>query len=71
MPIYVNEMIKINDIVLKRRKFLNLTQAQLAERAEISLKSLKSIEYGDGNPTLNNLTKVLDVLGMKLTVELK
>lgn len=64
-------MTNINEVIRKRRKFLSLTQAELAERAEISLKSLKSLEYGKGNPTIGNVTKVLHVLGLKLTVELK
>jgi transcriptional regulator with XRE-family HTH domain len=64
-------MAEINEIIRMRRKFLNLTRAQLADRAGISLKSLKSLEYGDGNPTLSSVTKVLYILGMKLTIELK
>ncbi len=64
-------MIKITEIIRKRRKFLHLTLAQLGERAEISLRSLKSIENGDGNPTIGQLVKVLDVLGMQLKVEIK
>jgi transcriptional regulator with XRE-family HTH domain len=67
----MNNTTKINEVIRKRRKFLNLTQAQLADRAEISLKSLKSLEYGNGNPTLDSVTKVLGVLGLKLGVELK
>ena len=62
---------KIPELIRKRRRFLKLTQAQLAERAEISLRSLKSIENGVGNPTLRQMAKILDILGMNLTVELK
>lgn len=65
------DIILINEIIQKRRKFLKLTQEQLAERAGISLRSLKLIEYGQGNPTIRQLSKLLDVLGMKLAVDLK
>ena len=61
----------INEIIQKRRKFLKLTQEQLSERAGVSLRSLKLIEYGQGNPTIQQLTKVLDILGLKLKVDLK
>ncbi|MCK6605280.1 MAG: helix-turn-helix domain-containing protein [Ignavibacteriaceae bacterium] len=59
------------EIIQKRRMFLKLTQQQLAEYAGISLRSLKSIESGSGNPTIQQLTKVLEILGMRLNIEVK
>ena len=61
----------IHEIIKKRRKFLKLTQEQLSERAGVSLRSLKLIEYGKGNPTIQQLTKILDILGLKIKVDLK
>jgi y4mF family transcriptional regulator len=51
-----------------RRNYLNITQADLAEIASVSLRSLIDIEQGKGNPSLNQLMKILDVLGMKVEI---
>ena len=59
----------IGDVVRSRRKFLRLRQRDLAEMAEITLRSLSEIESGRGNPTLNQLSKVAAVLGMEVTLK--
>jgi len=41
----------------------------LAELANIGLRTLKQIESGRGNPTINTLQKLADVLGMELKLE--
>ena len=51
-----------------RRNYLNITQVDLAEIAGVSLRSLIDIEQGKGNPSLNQLMKILDVLGMKIEI---
>ena len=62
---------KIGTIVVKRRKFLKITQEQLAEVAGISMRSLKLIESGNGNPTVKQISKILIVLGMNLNIEIQ
>jgi transcriptional regulator with XRE-family HTH domain len=46
-------------------------QKDLSEITGISLRSLIDIESGKGNPSINQLNKILDALGLtlKLTVE--
>ncbi len=51
-----------------RRNFLRITQGDLAEIADISLRSLIDMEQGKGNPSLNQLMKILDVLGLQVSV---
>lgn len=51
-----------------RRNYLNITQVDLAEIAGVSLRSLIDIEQGKGNPSLGQLMKILDVLGMKVEI---
>lgn len=61
-----------NQIVGKlknRRLELGVTQEYLAEIAGISLRTLKKIEAGNSNPTLETLTKLASVLGMELKIE--
>lgn len=67
----MNESIQIGSILVKRRKFLKITQEHLADIAGVSLRSLKSIENGDGNPTVKQISKILKVLGMKITIEIQ
>jgi transcriptional regulator with XRE-family HTH domain len=54
-----------------RRKELNITQPHLAELAEISTNTLYKMERGQGNPSLQVLCKVADVLGMELQLKIK
>ena len=49
-----------------RRKFLSLSQADLAEMAELSLATIKDIERGEGNPSIATVSKIMDVLGMEI-----
>jgi len=64
-------MANIHEILGKRiqsfRKKKGLTQLQLAEMANLSLKHLGEIERGRGNPTLESLHS----LSMSLEVSLK
>lgn len=69
--LFMNDYSSISEMISKRRRFLGLTQDALASRAGVSLRSLKSIEAAEGNPTLLQLTKVLHFLGLKLTAVLR
>ena len=58
--------------VIKERKYiLKINQEYLAELSEVGIATLKRLESGKGNITLNNLRKIADVLGMELKLELK
>lgn len=57
--------------IKKRRNILNITQEQLADMAEIGLRTLKGIENGTGNPTITTINKLAEVLGMNLTLSIK
>jgi y4mF family transcriptional regulator len=65
----MEELKKIGIEIKKRRKLLGIIQADLAEIAGISLRSLKEIETGKGNPTFIQLLKVLDSLGLRIKIE--
>jgi transcriptional regulator with XRE-family HTH domain len=62
---------QIGKIIQERRDYLNLTQKDVAEMAGITFKSISEIELGIRNPTINTLNKVLDVLGLDLSVHIK
>ena len=62
---------QIGKIIQERRDYLNLTQKDVAEMAGITFKSISEIELGIRNPSINTLNKVLDVLGLELSVKIK
>ena len=62
---------QIGKIVQERRDYLNLTQKDVAEMSGITFKSLSEIELGRRNPSINTLNRVLDVLGLILSVQIK
>lgn len=61
----------LGETIKNRRKELSITQPHLAELANISTNTLYKIERGQGNPTLEVLNKLAEVLGMELTLEVK
>ncbi|MBE0674294.1 MAG: helix-turn-helix transcriptional regulator [Bacteroidales bacterium] len=58
-------------ILKERRESLQVTQETLAEMAGVGLRTLKQIESGTGNPTLSTLTKIADVLGLEIILQVK
>lgn len=63
-----------NDLVftvVDRRKSLKVTQEVLSELSGISLRAVKQFESGKGNPTLNTILKLIDVLGLELKLVVK
>jgi DNA-binding XRE family transcriptional regulator len=46
------------------RKLQGLTQAQLADRAGVNRKTVMRLEHGDGGVSVENLFRVLRVLGV-------
>ena len=57
--------------VKTRRRELDNTQPHLAELADISVNTLYKLEKGQGNPSLEVLTKLAEVLGMELIFQVK
>ena len=64
-------LLNLANSIKERRKVLNITQKQLTELAEISLRTLINIENGNGNPTILVIKKLAIVLGMELKFEVK
>ena len=54
-----------------RRITLQTTQETLSILSGVSLRTVKQFESGKGNPTLDTLQKIADVLGLELKLEIK
>ena len=57
--------------IKERRKALKITQNHLAELSGVGLRTLKAIETGKNNPTLETVIKLAEVLGMEIKLEIK
>lgn len=61
----------LGDTIKQRRKELGITQPHLAELAQVSTNTLYQLERGISNPSLLVLTKIANVLGLELRLEVK
>ncbi len=61
----------IKEVMKQRRKFLHISQLDLAEIAEVSLSTVKDIERGKGNPSMATVEKILEVLGMEIDYKVR
>ncbi len=55
----------------ERRVMLRVTQETLAELSGVGLRTLKQFERGKGNPTLQTLQKLADILGMEICLQIR
>ena len=62
---------EIVNSIKERREMLKVTQESLAELSGVGLRTIKQFESGKGNPTLQTLQKIADLLGLELTLKLK
>ncbi len=62
---------ELGEAIKLRRKELGVTQPDLAELAKVGLNTLYMLEKGKGNPSLEVINKLTEVLGMELRLEIK
>lgn len=70
--VYYNRLdMKLSDTIKERRARLKITQSDLAEMSGLSLATVKDIERGKGNPSLQTVEKLLAVLGLEVVFRLR
>lgn len=57
--------------IRERRKLLNIRQGDLAELSGIGLRTVIALENGTANPSLETLTRIIEVLGLEITLNVK
>lgn len=57
--------------IKERRENLQVTQEGLAKLSGVGLRTLKQFESGKGNPTLQTIQKLADVLGLEICLRVK
>ena len=53
---------RLGDCIYKKRKELKMTQAELAEKSDITEQTIRKIEHGEGNPQLDVLCSLITSL---------
>ena len=61
----------IIETLKKRRITLQVNQETLALLSGVSLRTVKQFESRKGNPTLETIQKLADVLGLEIRLEIK
>ncbi|MDP8202494.1 MAG: helix-turn-helix domain-containing protein [Candidatus Tenebribacter burtonii] len=59
------------EIIKQRRKILAINQLDLSEISEVALHTISDIESGKGNPTLQVMNKICEILGLQIIFEVK
>lgn len=62
---------EIGSVIKSRRHDLHITQQELADLAEVNINTIVAVERGAGNPKLETLIAISDVLGLQTIVKLK
>lgn len=59
------------NIIKERRVLLGLTQQDLADYTGLSVRFIKSVEAGKGNPSIGSLEKIAQILGLEIFIRVK
>lgn len=57
--------------IKERRALLKISQQDLSDFSGVSISTVKDLERGVGNPSLQTLQKILDVVGLEIVLQLK
>ena len=61
----------LQETIKERRRILSLSQKDLAEMSELSLATIKDIERGKGNPSIETVSRIMDILGMEIVYRVR
>lgn len=59
------------NLIKERRTLLGLTQQDLSDYTGLSVRIIKSIEAQQGNPSLNTLERIAEILGLEIVMKVK
>ena len=62
---------QLADLLVSRRKELSIKQEELSEITSVALRTIRDLEKGLGNPSLDTIQKLMEVLGIELVFRLK
>lgn len=57
--------------IKERRALLGISQQDLSDYSGVGISTVKDLERGVGNPSLETLKKILDVVGLEMVLQVK
>ena len=61
----------IGTVIKERRTILGISQQDLSDYSGVGISTVKDLERGVANPSLQTLRKILDVVGMEMVLQVK
>lgn len=58
-------------VIKERRALLGISQQDLADYSGVGISTIKDFERGVGNPSLQTLQKILEVVGLEMVLQVK
>lgn len=61
----------IGATIKERRALLGISQQDLSDYSGVGISTIKDLERGMGNPSVETLGKILDVVGLEMVLQVK
>lgn len=61
----------IGKAIKERRALLGISQQDLSDYSGVGISTVKDLERGVGNPSMDTLKKILDVVGLEMILQVK
>lgn len=61
----------IGKVIKERRALLRISQQDLSDFSGVGISTIKDLERGVGNPSIETLIKILDVVGLEMVLQVK
>ena len=61
----------IGATIKERRALLGISQQDLSDYSGVGISTIKDLERGIGNPSVETLRKILDVVGVEMVLQVK
>jgi len=63
--------LQLAQLIRSRRKELKIKQEDLSQLSAIALRTIRDLEKGLGNPSIQTIIKIMQVLGIDLEFKLR
>lgn len=64
-------LMDIGKVIKERRALLGISQQDLSDYSGVGISTVKDLERGVGNPSVDTLRKILDVVGLEMILQVK
>ena len=61
----------VGKVIKERRALLGISQQDLSDYSGVGISTVKDLERGVGNPSIETLKKLLDVVGLEMVLQVK